>query len=40
MFTQTAQFYDKIYAIKDYPAEVENLRVVHIPTKSRCPPVL
>lgn len=25
MFTKTARFYDKIYAFKDYPAEVERL---------------
>lgn len=28
MFAQTAQYYDKIYSAKDYPAEVQSLRAV------------
>jgi SAM-dependent methyltransferase len=28
VFTKTAQFYDKIYAFKDYPAEVEQLTAI------------
>jgi ubiquinone/menaquinone biosynthesis C-methylase UbiE len=28
VFTKTAQFYDKIYASKDYPAEVEQLTAI------------